>query len=177
MSRPLSATGRPCIWICVGFLMPLLASTRSTAGGSFMSVYQAHAKGQCSVSMSVRRDVVGCEVVPCRRARKGSERKGAACQGTRDTVVRADFDLWNRMHKRIRDASQVKSHVYETFSYPRSWGWAVGYCGHRTRCAASPAAVAAGPEECGGSAAAASSPSRWNECTPHPAGRPRFVGT
>ena len=37
ISRPERATGRPWIWIGVGFLMPLLSRTRRIAAGIFIS--------------------------------------------------------------------------------------------------------------------------------------------
>mmetsp|Transcript_11956 Transcript_11956/g.25700 ORF Transcript_11956/g.25700 Transcript_11956/m.25700 type:complete len:222 (-) Transcript_11956:596-1261(-) len=55
MSRPASATGRPWIWMGVGFLMPLASSTRSTAGGNFMSLKFAMGGGTSLPSIAMRK--------------------------------------------------------------------------------------------------------------------------
>mmetsp|Transcript_31183 Transcript_31183/g.79494 ORF Transcript_31183/g.79494 Transcript_31183/m.79494 type:complete len:269 (-) Transcript_31183:176-982(-) len=54
MSRPASATGRPCIWMGVGFLMPLVSSASQMAAGNFMSRKEVMGGGMLWPSTTMR---------------------------------------------------------------------------------------------------------------------------
>ena len=54
MSRPERITGSPCIWIGVGRVIPLEASTRSTGGGARVCANSTTGGGRCSPSTTMR---------------------------------------------------------------------------------------------------------------------------